>query len=220
MRDAAQNARSSYSGIGARDTSRYTDSTATRASTIRRPPPADAASADRRADRRSARDGPHVRDRARWPGASASARALRAARRRRRAMPPSATRLRITFIRSWTMIGASPSIGSSSSSRLRVHDQSARDRQHLLLAARQLVAEVGAPLFEPRKEVVDAAQRPLARPGDRRQVLLDRQRRPHVALLRHPADAGLRALIRRQRASGRCRASAACRDGAASIPSA
>src|SRR5213592_4295891 len=46
--------------------------------------------------------------------------------------------------------------------QLRVEDERARDREHLLLAARQLVAEVGLSLLEAREHLVDAARRPRA----------------------------------------------------------
>ena len=61
------------------------------------------------------------------------------------------------------MIGARPSSGSSSSMMRGLSDERAADRQHLLLAAGELVAEIAAPLGEPRKHAVDALQRP--RPG-------------------------------------------------------
>ena len=82
--------------------------------------------------------------------------------------------------------------------QLRVEHQRAGDRQHLLLAARELVAEVGAALGEAREHLVDPRDGPRPRPRDGGQVLLDGQRLEDVALLRHPADAG-----RGARCSGR-----------------
>ena len=80
----------------------------------------------------------------------------------------------------------------------RIEDQRAGDRQHLLLAAGELVAEIAAALGQPREQRVDLVERPRSRPRDRGHVLLDRERPEDVALLRHPADAGMRALVRAQ----------------------
>ena len=80
----------------------------------------------------------------------------------------------------------------------RVAHQRAPDRQHLLLAAREVIAAVPAARGERGKELVDPGERPG--PGLRRdnQVLLDRQRREDLALLRHEADAEPRAPVGRQ----------------------
>ena len=78
---------------------------------------------------------------------------------------------------------------------LGIEHQRAGDRQHLLLAAGELVAEVGAALLEAREHLVGPRHGPGARTGDGRQVLLDGQRLEDVALLRHPADPGERALV-------------------------
>ena len=82
----------------------------------------------------------------------------------------------------------------------RIGHQRARDRQHLLLAAGELIAEIAPPFGKPRKQIVHCRQIPS--PGARRdgEVLLHRQRRKNLALLRHPADAGKRAAMRWQRA--------------------
>ena len=80
----------------------------------------------------------------------------------------------------------------------RIEDQRAGDGQHLLLAAGQLVAEIVAALGEARKHVVDLGQRPRPRLRHRGHVFFHRQRAEDVALLRHPADAGMRALVRPQ----------------------
>ena len=57
-----------------------------------------------------------------------------------------------------TTSGARPNEGSSSSSRLRAHQQRARDRQHLLLAADKRARLLAAPLLEPRKKAEDAVE--------------------------------------------------------------
>src|SRR5437868_4072004 len=80
-----------------------------------------------------------------------------------------------------------------------IEDQGAADREHLLLTPRELIAEIAPPFAEPRKEVVDALRGPRAALGDGREVFLDRERFEDVALLRHPADAGMRTLVRAQR---------------------
>src|SRR5205823_5647328 len=77
-----------------------------------------------------------------------------------------------------------------------IERQRAADRQHLLLAARELVAEMVAALFQPRKHLVDCFHGPRPRLGDRGHVLFHRQRAEDIALLRHPADAGPRPLVR------------------------
>ena len=80
----------------------------------------------------------------------------------------------------------------------RVAHQCAPDREHLLLAARQLIALIAAALGQGREEVIDACERPLARALGNRQILLDRQGRKDFALLRHKADAEPRAPVRGQ----------------------
>jgi len=80
----------------------------------------------------------------------------------------------------------------------RVEHQRAPDREHLLLAAGQLIAEILPPLGEPRKQRIDLVDGPAARPRHRGEVLLDGERFEDVAFLRHPADPGMRALIRPQ----------------------
>src|SRR6266705_4575133 len=71
----------------------------------------------------------------------------------------------------------------------RIAHQRAPDREHLLFAARDLVAPVPAPLGELRKEIVDACQRPAAGARGDGEVLLDREGREDVARLRHEAHA-------------------------------
>src|SRR5437899_12631781 len=70
----------------------------------------------------------------------------------------------------------------------RVRHESARDREHLLLASGELVAHIRLALGEARKQFVYSLQVPA--PGTRRhgQVLLERQRRENLALLRDPAQ--------------------------------
>jgi hypothetical protein len=65
--------------------------------------------------------------------------------------PSSRATRRIARSSSATMIGARPSSGSSSSSS-RVEHQRAAEGQHLLLAARQLRAEVAAALGQAREQ--------------------------------------------------------------------
>ena len=77
--------------------------------------------------------------------------------------------------------------------QLGIGHERARDREHLLLAAGKLIAEVAPSLFEPRKELVDALEVPRpARAFDHGEVLLDRERSEHEPLLRNPAQAGVR----------------------------
>src|SRR5215470_5784948 len=81
----------------------------------------------------------------------------------------------------------------------RIEDQGAADREHLLLAAGELVTEIAAAFLEPRKQLVDARLGPCAGPGHGGEILLDGERFEDVALLRHPADAGKGTLVRAQR---------------------
>jgi hypothetical protein len=79
----------------------------------------------------------------------------------------------------------------------RIGHQRATDRQHLLLAARQLVAHVGAPLGEPRKQRVDFFQRPgigaaQTVGGCRDQIFADGEVRKNLASLGDETDAQLR----------------------------
>jgi hypothetical protein len=61
-----------------------------------------------------------------------------------------------------------PSSGSSSSSSRGIEHQRAADGQHLLLAARELVAEVALALGQARKQLVDALPASTGRGGPRR----------------------------------------------------
>ncbi|OQC05992.1 MAG: hypothetical protein BWX79_02174 [Alphaproteobacteria bacterium ADurb.Bin100] len=87
----------------------------------------------------------------------------------------------------------------------RVEHERSADSQHLLLAPGQLGAQVGLALGQAREHFIDALGCPGVRrmaradgPRDGGQVLVHRQRLEDVALLRHPADARSRALVRRQ----------------------
>src|SRR5207302_5648282 len=77
-----------------------------------------------------------------------------------------------------------------------IERQRAADREHLLLATGELVAEIVAAFLQPRKHFIDLCDRP--RPGLRHRchVFFDRQRAEDVALLRHPADTRPRPLVR------------------------
>ena len=81
-----------------------------------------------------------------------------------------------------------------------VEQQSARNREHLLLAARELPAAVVLALGEPRKRLVDALDGPGAAPRacGEAQVLVDGERAPEPAPLRHIADAEPRDLSGRK----------------------
>ena len=77
--------------------------------------------------------------------------------------------------------------------------QDAADRQHLLLAARQLGALAAPPLLQVGEELVDLAQAHAARLDHRRQqqVLLDAEAREDAALLRAVGEAQPRDLVGR-----------------------
>ena len=79
----------------------------------------------------------------------------------------------------------------------RVGHQCPCNGQHLLLTTRQLIAHIRATFVQAREDLVDLRQVPWPRPFHHGQVFLDRQRREHVALLRHPAQPRARALIGR-----------------------
>src|SRR5229473_574070 len=79
----------------------------------------------------------------------------------------------------------------------RVGHERARERQHLLLAAGEMAAAARAPLAQPREQIVDGREMPPPGPRRDREILLDAQRRKDFALLRHPAETGARAPMRR-----------------------
>src|SRR6185436_13402116 len=85
----------------------------------------------------------------------------------------------------------------------RVRHERPPDREHLLLAARELRAAVALALGEPREELVDPLARPLAArrraagaPRGDPQVLVDGERREEATALRDVADAVPRDLVR------------------------
>ncbi len=75
--------------------------------------------------------------------------------------------------------------------KMRVGQKRARDRQHLLLAARELAAAMVLALSQPGKGVVDAFDRPGAAPypGGKTQMLGNAERAPKPPSLRNIADA-------------------------------
>ena len=70
-------------------------------------------------------------------------------------MPCSSLTRRMMVKISFTRIGDRPSDGSSSSSSVGRFIKRAPDRQHLLLAARELAGRLVEPLLQPRKIAVD-----------------------------------------------------------------
>ena len=110
-----------------------------------------------------------------------------------------------------TITGASPSVGSSITSSFGFEQQRAADREHLLLAARQLRAAVAA-CARPGAGTSHRRARPrAARPATRRKVSSTDERRPDAPPLRHVGDAAPRDLVAApgrgspRRAGGRCR---------------
>ena len=81
-------------------------------------------------------------------------------------MPSLRMTLRSTASSSSTMMGARPSSRLVEQDDARVDDQRAADRQHLLLAARELAAEVAAPLL-PAAGTCRTRARPSTRPAGR-----------------------------------------------------
>ena len=113
---------------------------------------------------------------------------------------PASASARQVASRSRTMIGASPSNGSSSRIDLRVAHQRAGDRQHLLLAAREIGAAAAPALLEAREDLPDAVQRPArlcGQPGEH-QVFLDIEAAEDAAVLRHQLQAERGDGVRRQ----------------------
>ena len=78
-------------------------------------------------------------------------------------------------------------------SRLRIAEQRAADRQHLLLAAGELRAAVGLAARRAAERSGRCARPSTAHPrpprGDQAQMLVDREARPDAPSLRHIADA-------------------------------
>ena len=79
----------------------------------------------------------------------------------------------------------------------RVRHQRPRDREHLLLAARQVVPPAAPALGEPREQRVDAREVPAAGARRHGEVLLDAQRGEDLALLGDPPEPGPRAAMGR-----------------------
>jgi hypothetical protein len=75
--------------------------------------------------------------------------------------------------------------------QMRIGEQRARDREHLLLAAGELAAAMVLALGETREGVVDALDGPGAgsHAAGEAQMLVDAERAPETAALRHIADA-------------------------------
>ncbi len=85
--------------------------------------------------------------------------------------------------------------------QLRIGHQRAADRQHLLLAAGELIAHVALALGKLRKEIEHARKRParaVARSSSRDQVFGDGERRKDLPSLRHQAEPRLRDPVGRQ----------------------
>src|SRR5713101_4749754 len=74
-----------------------------------------------------------------------------------------------------------------------IRQERPRYREHLLLAAGELVAHVRQPRSQVREQLEHPLLGPVPRPGRDLQVLADAERREDLALLRYPADAVPRA---------------------------
>src|SRR5215470_12911911 len=72
---------------------------------------------------------------------------------------------------------------------------STSDGEHLLLAAGERASQLTASGGQPREELVDVREGPPPRPRGDGKIFLERQRREHVACLRHVADAEARPLV-------------------------
>src|SRR6476619_5339179 len=77
---------------------------------------------------------------------------------------------------------------------MRIGQKRARDRQHLLFAARELAAAMVLALGKAGKRLVDAIDGPSAapHPGGEAQMLGDAERTPQASSLRDITDACLR----------------------------
>jgi hypothetical protein len=77
---------------------------------------------------------------------------------------------------------------------LRVADQGATDREHLLFPAREIGAPARAALVQAREDVVDAGERPALLRGEagQHQILLDAEAAEDAPLLVHELHAGPR----------------------------
>ena len=113
--------------------------------------------------------------------------------------PSSRTSRSIERSSSWTMIGARPSSGSSRSSSFGLRTSARATASICCSPPESWLPRLALALREAREHLVDALRRPRPRPRHRGQVLVDAERLEDVPLLRHPADAGGGALVRRQR---------------------
>ena len=113
---------------------------------------------------------------------------------------PASASARQVANRSRTMIGASPSNGSSSSTIFGVADQRASDREHLLLAARKIGAAAAPALAQARENRPDPLQRPprFCREPGQHQVFLDGEAAEDAAVLRHELQSECGDRMRRQ----------------------
>ena len=99
------------------------------------------------------------------------------------------------------MLGWMPSVGSSRISSLGSRRQRARDGELLLLAAREIAAAAPQHLLQDREQLEQLGRHSLAGRLVRQahaQVLFHREPAEDLAALRHEADAGARALVRRR----------------------
>ena len=122
----------------------------------------------------------------------------------RRMARPSSSSTRNVSIKPSMTAGASPSDGSSINEHLRVRDERASDREHLLLAARELRTAVALPLRQTWEQVVDTLTGPFAATVRRRtagrdaEVLVDGERREEATTLRNVAEPQPGDLVRLQ----------------------
>ena len=160
----------------------------------------DARAPHRRAARRRGPGGRRGRGRARRRE-SATASALATFCSTRRTAIPSSFRRAIVFITSWTIFGARPWLGSSNSTRPGRADERARDRDHLHLAAREVLALAVHQVLERAEDLEALALAPGAKPGllaRDREVARDRERREDAPVVGHPAEAAPGDLVRRR----------------------
>ena len=114
-------------------------------------------------------------------------------------MSPSSPR-RTSISSTWaTMTGARPFGRLVHDQQMRISQQRARDRKHLLLAARELATAVVLSFGEARKGLVDTFDAPGPAPdaGGEPQMLVHAERAPQPAALRNIADAETRDPCRR-----------------------
>ena len=114
-----------------------------------------------------------------------------------KALAPSLVMRRIAAASSSTTIGASPSSGSSSNNSAGLVISARAIASICCSPPDNLITEIAPPLGKPRKQVVHLRQVPSAGTRGDGEIFLHRQRRKNLALLRHPADAGPGAPMRR-----------------------